>query len=267
MKFLIGILSGIALAGAGIALASSNPFETATATARSAGRVRAQPARGADAPTQPARKQLRLFVGELSRKDTGALRVQGHDAPERCDGRPRRALLVARAQRHQPRRRARAAAARGRQRARQRRPAPAQRLAPQRRRPAAPHLRRQARRRARHHRARPGRQPGHPERRLKTLGPARGTESHGALAPGWHTRKTTGGAAHTAAPPSSRSHHLQAAAALTPARARAVGAPRPRGRAASGRAARERCLRRQGCQLPCRSSGELHRKPTSPRLG
>ena len=33
MKFLIGIISGIALAGAGVTVASSNPLATATATA------------------------------------------------------------------------------------------------------------------------------------------------------------------------------------------------------------------------------------------
>ena len=32
MKFLIGIISGIALAGAGVTVASSNPFDAAAAT-------------------------------------------------------------------------------------------------------------------------------------------------------------------------------------------------------------------------------------------
>ena len=75
MKFLIGIISGIALAGAGVTLASSNPFETATATAAPQA-VFAQPA--VVHKHLVAKRVLRLqgLTGELSHKDTGAFELK-----------------------------------------------------------------------------------------------------------------------------------------------------------------------------------------------
>jgi hypothetical protein len=72
MKFLIGIISGIALAGAGVTVASSNPFETATATAAPQA-VFAQPA---VAQTPTVAKRVQAFTGELSHKDTGAFELK-----------------------------------------------------------------------------------------------------------------------------------------------------------------------------------------------
>ena len=68
MKFLIGILSGITLAGAGIALNSGG---ASNAAAQSVTPQVALAPQTATHPTQPASKQVRLFVGELSRKDNG----------------------------------------------------------------------------------------------------------------------------------------------------------------------------------------------------
>jgi hypothetical protein len=68
MKFLIGIISGITLAGAGIAVTSGSPS--------SAEAERVSPQVGLTSQiaidrTRPASKQMRLFAGELSRKDGG----------------------------------------------------------------------------------------------------------------------------------------------------------------------------------------------------
>jgi hypothetical protein len=75
MKFLIGILSGITLAGAGIALTSGGASNAAAQSVASQVALTPQSAtitpQTATHPTQPASKQVRLFVGELSRKDNG----------------------------------------------------------------------------------------------------------------------------------------------------------------------------------------------------
>jgi hypothetical protein len=75
MKFLIGILSGITLAGAGIALTSGSAPNAAAQTLTPQVALTPQAAtltpQTATHRTQPARKQLRLFVGELERKDNG----------------------------------------------------------------------------------------------------------------------------------------------------------------------------------------------------
>lgn len=72
MKFLIGIISGIALAGAGVTVASGNPFDTAAATL-TPGVAYAQPS---VAHTQTATKPVQRLTGELSHKDTGAFELK-----------------------------------------------------------------------------------------------------------------------------------------------------------------------------------------------
>jgi hypothetical protein len=75
MKFLIGILSGITLASAGIALNSGGASNAAAKSVTPQVALAPQTAtitpQAATHRTQPASKQLRLFVGELSRKDNG----------------------------------------------------------------------------------------------------------------------------------------------------------------------------------------------------
>ena len=75
MKFLIGILSGITLAGAGIALnsggASNAAAQRVTPQVALAAQTGTSTPQTATHPTQPASKHLRLFVGELARKDNG----------------------------------------------------------------------------------------------------------------------------------------------------------------------------------------------------
>jgi hypothetical protein len=78
MKFLIGIISGIALAGAGIAVTSGTP---ATATAESLTPQTAlapKTALAVQGPTHKvaAAKRLQAFTGELSRSDTGAIELK-----------------------------------------------------------------------------------------------------------------------------------------------------------------------------------------------
>jgi hypothetical protein len=72
MKFLIGIISGIALAGAGLTVASSNPFDAAVATVTPEVAY-AQPS---VAHTQTAAKPVQRLTGELSHKDTGAFELK-----------------------------------------------------------------------------------------------------------------------------------------------------------------------------------------------
>ncbi|MDX6621937.1 MAG: hypothetical protein QOK36_4323 [Gaiellales bacterium] len=69
MKFLIGIISGIALAGAGIAVTSSGSPSTAAAETLTP-QVALTPETQTTS-TRPATKQVRLFTGELERKDVG----------------------------------------------------------------------------------------------------------------------------------------------------------------------------------------------------
>jgi hypothetical protein len=80
MKFLIGIISGIALAGTGIAV-TSGALSTATATAGSLTAQTAlapQSALAVQSPTHKmtAAKRLQTFTGELSRSDTGAIELK-----------------------------------------------------------------------------------------------------------------------------------------------------------------------------------------------
>jgi hypothetical protein len=72
MKFLIGIISGIALAGAGVTVASSNPFDAAAATVTPEVAY-VQPS---VAHTLTAAKPVQRFTGELSHKDTGAFELK-----------------------------------------------------------------------------------------------------------------------------------------------------------------------------------------------
>jgi hypothetical protein len=72
MKFLIGIISGIALAGAGVTVASSHPFDAAAATVTPEVAY-AQPS---VAHTQTAAKPVQRLTGELSHKDTGAFELK-----------------------------------------------------------------------------------------------------------------------------------------------------------------------------------------------
>jgi hypothetical protein len=72
MKFLIGILSGIALSGTGVTVAASNPFDAAAATVTPEVAY-AQPS---VAHTQTAAKPVQRFTGELSHKDTGAFELK-----------------------------------------------------------------------------------------------------------------------------------------------------------------------------------------------
>jgi hypothetical protein len=80
MKFLIGIISGITLAGAGFAV-TSGALSTATA---SAGSLTAQTALAPEtalavqSPTHKmtTAKRLQTFTGELSRSDTGAIELK-----------------------------------------------------------------------------------------------------------------------------------------------------------------------------------------------
>jgi hypothetical protein len=75
MKFLIGIISGIALAGAGIALTSGGASNAAAESVAPQVALTPQIAtltpRATTYRSRPVSKQLRLFVGELSRKDSG----------------------------------------------------------------------------------------------------------------------------------------------------------------------------------------------------
>jgi hypothetical protein len=80
MKFLIGILSGITLAGAGFVM-TSGALSTATATAGTATAQTALASQSALAvqstPRKPnAVKRLQAFTGELSRKDSGAIELK-----------------------------------------------------------------------------------------------------------------------------------------------------------------------------------------------
>ena len=80
MKFLIGILSGITLAGAGFVV-TSGALSTATATAGIPTAQTALAPQGALAVqstprTVTAVKRLRAFTGELSRSDTGAIELK-----------------------------------------------------------------------------------------------------------------------------------------------------------------------------------------------
>jgi len=72
MKFLIGIISCIALAGAGLTVASGNPFDAAAATVT----PEAAYAQPSTAHTQTAAKPVQRLTGELSRKDTGAFELK-----------------------------------------------------------------------------------------------------------------------------------------------------------------------------------------------
>jgi hypothetical protein len=72
MKFLIGIVSGIALAGAGVTIASGNPFDAGAATLTPEVAY-AQPS---VVQTQTAAKPVHRFTGELSHKDTGAFELK-----------------------------------------------------------------------------------------------------------------------------------------------------------------------------------------------
>jgi hypothetical protein len=72
MKFLIGILSGIALAGAALTVASSNPIDAAAATVTPEVAY-AQPS---VAHVLTAAKPVQRFTGELSHKDTGAFELK-----------------------------------------------------------------------------------------------------------------------------------------------------------------------------------------------
>jgi hypothetical protein len=80
MKFLIGIISGITLAGTGFAV-TSGALSTATA---SAGSLTAQTALAPEtalavqSPTHKmtTAKRLQTFTGELSRSDTGAIELK-----------------------------------------------------------------------------------------------------------------------------------------------------------------------------------------------
>ena len=69
MKFLVGIISGIALAGAGIAVTSSGSPSTAAAESLAPQVALAPETQTTSTP--PASKQVRLFAGELERKDFG----------------------------------------------------------------------------------------------------------------------------------------------------------------------------------------------------
>jgi hypothetical protein len=75
MKFLIGILSGITLAGAGLALSSGGGSDAAAQSL--APQVALTPESATITPqsathrAQPASKQVRLFVGQLARTDNG----------------------------------------------------------------------------------------------------------------------------------------------------------------------------------------------------
>ena len=84
MKFLIGIISGITLAGAGIAVTSGTP---AAATAQSltpqtqvAAQTQLAPQSALAVQTTTPRatttKRLQAFTGELSRSDTGTLELK-----------------------------------------------------------------------------------------------------------------------------------------------------------------------------------------------
>ena len=81
MKFLIGIISGITLAGAGFAVTSGTPA-TATATAESLSAQTALAPQSALAVPSTTRKltaakRLQAFTGELSRDgDTGAIELK-----------------------------------------------------------------------------------------------------------------------------------------------------------------------------------------------
>ncbi|MDP9259943.1 MAG: hypothetical protein M3Q31_25800 [Actinomycetota bacterium] len=80
MKFLIGIISGITLAGAGFAV-TSGALSTATATAGSLTTQTAlapQSALVVQSTTHKltAVKRLQAFTGELSRSDTGAIELK-----------------------------------------------------------------------------------------------------------------------------------------------------------------------------------------------
>ena len=82
MKFLIGIISGITLAGAGFA-ATSGALSTATPTA-TAGNLAAETALAPQSALAvqsaihklTAAKRLRAFTGELSRSDAGAIELK-----------------------------------------------------------------------------------------------------------------------------------------------------------------------------------------------
>ncbi len=75
MKFLIGILSGITVAGAAIALSSGGASNAAAESVAPQLALTPQSAtltpQTATQRTQPASQQVRLFTGELSRKDSG----------------------------------------------------------------------------------------------------------------------------------------------------------------------------------------------------
>jgi hypothetical protein len=72
MKFLIGIISGIALTGAGVTVASSTAFDAAAATVTPEVAY-AQPS---VAPAQTTAKRVQSLTGELSHKDTGAFELK-----------------------------------------------------------------------------------------------------------------------------------------------------------------------------------------------
>jgi hypothetical protein len=72
MKFLIGIISGIALAGAGVAVTSQGGPATASAESLAAQlAVVPQAATHATLPTKATSARVRVFAGELERKDAG----------------------------------------------------------------------------------------------------------------------------------------------------------------------------------------------------
>ena len=72
MKFLIGIISGIALAAAGVTVVSTNPFDPAAPTVT----PEVAFAQTSVAQTQTAAKPVQRLTGELSHKDTGAFELK-----------------------------------------------------------------------------------------------------------------------------------------------------------------------------------------------
>jgi hypothetical protein len=74
MKFLIGIISGIALAGAGIAVVSSNQASASAGTITP--QVMAMPESATLTRTLTAAKRPQGFTGELARSDTGAMELK-----------------------------------------------------------------------------------------------------------------------------------------------------------------------------------------------
>ena len=76
MKFLIGIISGIALAGAGVAVISGNPSDAAAGTITPEATFMQQDVTQPAVARKHVVKRLQGLTGELSHKDTGAFELK-----------------------------------------------------------------------------------------------------------------------------------------------------------------------------------------------